>query len=454
MAQLGPPAWPEADCTATVDTSPDAGFTGIMGRGFVAWMRSHRGGVFTRGIIVGAVACVLASAPAAMAADFTVQSLECGGARGGGQADRNGLLYVACATDGGVNAPHIQIYDAQGMRSGTIKLPSYATDVAPAPDGTSVYVIDRSSQGVRRWTRQLDGTWVIDPAWKLASFTRWGSTWSATGEFLATDDDGFIYVSTGTWTSAPNAIVKFAANGSFVTDVGDFKDGWALGDIYWMNTGIAVTPDGSRVYLTEVGNNRVERFDRAADGTYTPTIVPVGNSVNDEDPRTGWCGADVRPGRLAAPYDIGIDAAEHLYVANTSCGEVKIFDADGAHLATVPVTSATGHIHAIAVDRAGRMMVAEANSVITPAGLQPLRPAPAKVQLRWATAQDTGWAYSWPRAGGASASAWLWTATGWKQASLNQGTSIWIQSMGSGFMWAWSNGSWYAIRTSDVAVRA
>lgn len=456
VVQVGPAGWPQADHHWIVDITAYAGFTGNMGRGFVAWMRSHLGDSVARGIGVGVCACILMIAPAAAAAaaDFTVQSLECGGARGGGQADRAGMLYVACATEGGVNRPHIQIYDAQGVRSGTVNLPTYATDVAPAPDGQAIYVFDRTSQSVRRWTKQLDGSWTIDPAWKLAQFTRWGSTWNATGEFLATDDDGFIYVSTGTWTTAPNAIVKFAADGSFVTDVGDFNDGWALGDIYWMNSGIAVTPDGSHVYLTEVGNNRVERFDRAADGTYSPTIVPVGNSLTDEDPRTGWCGTDVRPGRLAAPYDIGIDAAEHLYVANTSCGEVKVFDVDGVHLATIPVTSPTGHIHAIAVDRAGRVMVAEANSILTPAGVQPLRAAPPKVQLRWATQQDRGWAYAWPRAGGTGVNAWLWTTAGWQQSRIPQGTSIWIQTMSTGFMWAWTSGSWYAVRTSDIAVRA
>ncbi len=401
------------------------------------------------GVVV--VSSTIAVSPA-FGQEFGVQALACGGPRGSGQTDRSGNLYVTCATDNGITRSNIQMYSSAGVRIGTIYLPTYATDVAPSPDGSSVYVFDSSGQVVRRWNRQLDGTWRQDPAWSLSSFQRWGGTWQPTGEFIATDDEGYIYVSTGTWTSAPNAIVKYAADGSFVTDVGDYRDGWELGDIFWMNSGIAVSPDGARVYLAEVGNNRIERFDRGVGGAYTPSVVPVGNSLADEDPRTGWCGSDVRAGRLAAPYDIGLDGSERLYVANTSCNEVKIFESDGSHVATISVTSPTGHIHGIAVDRSGRAIIAEANSSVIPAGISGFTAAAAPVS-RWAVDSDKGWASVTPRSGAQSAAAWLWTSTGWRAATMAKGATIWIQPFASSWMWVWSGGSWYAMRTQDITVR-
>ncbi len=405
--------------------------------------------------LVSIVALMLLATPAVHAATFTVSTHECGGARGGGQTDTVGNLYVACNVERGATRPHIQVFNADGVRTGTIPLTSYATDVAPAPDGNAVYVFDRAGMTVRRWNRQLNGSWMRDPTWRLAKFARWGRDWEPTGEFLASDDTGNIYVSTGTWTTAPNAIVKYAPDGSYITDVGDFRDGWALGDIYWMNTGVAVSPDGRFIYLSVVGNNRIERYDRTANGSYVAAAVPVGNTPEDPDPRVGWCGADVRPGRLAAPYDIGLDGAGRIFVANTSCSQVKIFDASGVHQATIPVPSPNNRIHGIAVDRVGRVVIGEASVTLTPTGVTPLRSGQANELpgMRWATAQEAGWAVAIPRAGGALVSAWRWSPNGWTNASLARNTDIWVQPFATGWLWAWHNGSWHAVRVLDVAVR-
>ena len=56
---------------------------------------------------------------------------------------------------------------------------------------------------------------------------------------------------------------------AFVTQFGAWENSWNTGIFYWMNAGVTVTADGKSVYVGEVGNNRVQRFDRQADGSFT-----------------------------------------------------------------------------------------------------------------------------------------------------------------------------------------
>jgi hypothetical protein len=216
---------------------------------------------------------------------------------------------------------------------------------------------------------------------------------------------------------------------------------------YWMLSGITATADGMSVYAAEVGNNRIQRFDRQMDGSYVWAATPVGNDpAIDEDPRTGWCGEDVRIGRLSAPYDVGVDGAGRLYVLNTSCLQVKVFDAGGAALGMATVTNNNGgYVHGIAVDKAGRAYLPEVGTILYPTGTRPTAPTgPMRISAGYTgtatvkASNGTAWVY-----------AYRWTVAGWAGQWWPAGRTAWVQPWTQGWMWVWYGGSWYAIRYTE-----
>jgi O-antigen ligase len=329
------------------------------------------------------------------AVEYSVDSFDCGGARGSGQADELGNFYVPCGVLNRIFRPHIRVYDANGAVRQVIEIDyrdgdqAQATDVAPSPDGSHLYVMRRR---LWRLNRQPDGSYVLDRTWKLQPFPypAWGGKHDVRGEFVATDALGFLYLSSGTWYPTPNTVVKYSPTGRFVTNFGEVvKKSWDLGHFYWMLAGLTVTRDGRSVYTAEVGNNRIQRFDQQPDGTYRSTLS-FGNTPADDDPATpgdeardGICD---RPGRLAAPYDVAVDRAGDVYVINASCFhrdrsfEAIKFTADGKWITTVrPTSNLRKRIHGIAIDKDGNVYLAQANRVLRPT--TPPRPLPGALQL-------------------------------------------------------------------------
>jgi hypothetical protein len=318
---------------------------------------------------------------AASATSYTTERFECAGTRGGGQADARGWFYVACDQLNGTSQPGIAIYDPNGAAAGRVRLDfadgasNLATDVAPSPDGSYLYVV----RGQRPWRldRQADGSYVVDRAWKLAAYPypAWGGTYAATGEFIASDAQGAIYFSAGTWTSAPPTVLKYAPDGTYLTQFGSQVNGsWNPGEFWWMLAGLAATPDGRSVYTAEVGNNRIQRFDVQLDGSYRPAAM-WGNGPGDDNPATatneardGMCNVG---GKFAAPYDVGIDGAGSVYVINTSClyanqtAEVQVFTAAGQWTATYhPLSSFWDKVHALGIDPRGDVFLPQAGALM------------------------------------------------------------------------------------------
>ncbi len=97
--------------------------------------------------------------------------------------------------------------------------------------------------------------------------TQWGSYGGGHGQFgpiggIATDAAGDVYVV----DSSHNRIEKFDANGNFITDwgrkgaeIGEFDFGSSQNYTDPPGGGIAVA--GTRVYVADSGNDRIERFN-------------------------------------------------------------------------------------------------------------------------------------------------------------------------------------------------
>jgi hypothetical protein len=187
----------------------------------------------------------------------------------------------------------------------------------------------------------------------------------AEGMRIATDAHGNLFVADGVWTgNSLNTVIKFDKDGKYVTRFGEYVEGnpgdassWEQGKFYWSLGGIAVSRDGNTVYTTEVGNNRVQKWDVNESGQYVST--KMWGATQETDPeRKG----SSEPGRFAAPYDIGIDQWGDVYVMNTTVSQIQKFTGDGEHILSMTVGTEGQRAHAIAVD-------AEGNAISTETGM-------------------------------------------------------------------------------------
>jgi DNA-binding beta-propeller fold protein YncE len=165
-----------------------------------------------------------------------------------------------------------------------------------------------------------------------------GSPGSGPGQLLgptalAIDASGTISVA----DSGNERIALFGSGGNYLgamTDVGDAR-------------GIAVTPDGSRTYVTTAAS-RIVVYD------------PSGNQVDEFGGRGG------KLGKLEAPGQIALDAAGHLWVADRGNNRVQEFGPAGERLGTFGQRG-TGigefvHPTGVSVDCAGTLTVSDSSN--------------------------------------------------------------------------------------------
>ncbi len=287
---------------------------------------------------------------------------------GGGQGDDRGNLYVAVGSQ-------VKIFDKHQKEIGVIPVPKGAIDVAPAPDGTSVFVVSQIGNRYvpQRYVKDAAGGWSLDAAFKLEQFPYGGRMHDAEGMRIATDAHGNLFIADGVWTSnSLNTVIKFDSSGKYVTRFGEYVEGnpgdassWEQGRFYWSLGGIAVSRDGNTVYTTEIGNNRVQKWELQEGGDYRSTKMWGATQASDPN-RVG----SSEPGRFAAPYDIGIDQWGDVYVMNTTVSQIQKFTPDGEHVLSMNVGSNNGafregeRAHGLAVDMLGNAISTETGIVM------------------------------------------------------------------------------------------
>ena len=214
----------------------------------------------------------------------------------GAAADANGYRAVADSVNG-----RIEILAPDGSTAAVWGSPAPGPTILPNPVAVvfdaagNAYVLDQ------RRARIV----VFDRATGLPSRTI-GSQGSGPGNMLdpsalAIDAAGTLYVA----DTGNERIARFALDGSYLgatTGVGRTR-------------GIAVTPDGSRTYVAGA-NSRITVYD-AADAVLTE-FGGVGRTL----------------GKLAAPAQIALDAAGHLWVADRGNSRVQEFGPNGERLGT------------------------------------------------------------------------------------------------------------------------
>ncbi|MBC7462118.1 MAG: hypothetical protein H7287_12215, partial [Thermoleophilia bacterium] len=298
-----------------------------------------------------------------------------------GQSDDNGVLYTAYGTT-------IKRYDPAGARLPDINLAGLigsTNDVAPSPDGKSLYV-PQGTNPVVRVTLNAAGAWVKDAAWKLQNIPAGGTTWAPVGSDLYVDGRGDIYFSTGSnWVSNTvrtiEVIAKFKPDGTYITAFG--AHGVDPGQ--WnANQDVVVSRDGTRVYVGEncgvqcidsqagYQPSRVARWDYVV-GTgqyrYTKLLSAQGATNGHPYPYCEDAGA------VHSAYSLAIDNASNVYATSTTCGRIQQFstNADPAmdrfvkSIATNTDAVGSGvRNHYLNSDLAGRLFANEWGLRITP----------------------------------------------------------------------------------------
>ncbi len=152
-------------------------------------------------------------------------------------------------------------------------------------------------------TRDADGQTFMDPNASVND-AKGGVYFSSSGLFSPT-------------APAQGAVLYLAASGR-LTRVAE--------GIHYSN-GVALTPDGKTLYVSEHLSRRVLAFDVAADGTLSGRRVFVAlDKIERHDPNWGW---EVGPDGLA------VDRAGNLYIAEYGAGHMLIVDRQARLITTV-----------------------------------------------------------------------------------------------------------------------
>lgn len=138
--------------------------------------------------------------------------------------------------------------------------------------------------------------------------TSWGAPGASDGQFsnpafIATGPDGSVYVS----DSGNNRVQRFTADGAFLQSIGGAGSGPGQ---FQGPTGVGVGPDGT-VYVADSGNNRVQRFD--ANGTFLSLWGTPGSG----------------DGQFQGPTGVGVGPDGSVYVGDAGNARVQRFLADG-----------------------------------------------------------------------------------------------------------------------------
>ncbi len=209
-------------------------------------------------------------------------------------ADASGVRAVADSVAG-----RVQLLNPDGSIAAVYGSPAPGPTLLPDPvavafDGAGLaYVVDQ------RRSRVI----VFDRAGTIVRTI--GSRGSGPGKLLspsaiALDAAGTVYVA----DTGNGRVARFTSSGGYL------GSGGSLSSI----RGIAVPPDGSRIYVSDAGTNHIY------------VLTPTGGDLAQIG------GGGSKPGKLRSPGEIALDAAGNLWVADRGNHRVQAFAPDGSLL--------------------------------------------------------------------------------------------------------------------------
>jgi len=162
----------------------------------------------------------------------------------------------------------------------------------------------------------------------------WGGLGTGDGQFnspqgVAVDKmGGYIYVT----QIANDRVQKFTSDGGFVTKWGGEGSG---NGTFFNPRGIAVNSSGEFVYVADQGNHLVQKFTSA--GVF----------------ETQWGGQGSEDGKFQQPLGIAVDDSGFVYVVDSGNGRIQKFDSDGIFQAKFSSPNPTFSPRGVAVDNSG-----------------------------------------------------------------------------------------------------
>ncbi len=325
----------------------------------------------------------------------------------GGDADDAGNFYMACPVlrdldgngTGDQRAPALYEMDSTGKVTRIGYLPTeYAfndtypiRDVGVSPDGNTAYVsvgpnTDNLGQhpetnpttretmpngattgALLRLTRQADGSWLHDAAFKAGPYLIGGNYWAV--RYVDVDARGHVYITVNALVyeldPTTGAIVSSFGGGATTSYPGG---PWVEG--FDKPEGLAVTGDGSSILLVDQQHQIVQRWNRVGATDWardTTFLLGVPSQVGDYCQTTD---------HFQSPYDVATDIAGDIYVMDTTCQRVQRFTSAGVFVQTVWTnTGGDDWNHGFAVNWQGNVLLPIEEDVLVRLD-PPAKPAP------------------------------------------------------------------------------
>jgi DNA-binding beta-propeller fold protein YncE len=122
--------------------------------------------------------------------------------------------------------------------------------------------------------------------------------------------------------SANFRLQKFDMNGEFIMSWGSFGNG--DGQFYFPR-GVAVDQTDGFVYVVDMGNHRIQKFDTSTN-VLPQLLAKWGGSA---EPGHASSPLAQEAGQLRSPWGISVDGAGDVYVSDTGNHRVEKFDREG-----------------------------------------------------------------------------------------------------------------------------
>jgi hypothetical protein len=254
--------------------------------------------------------------------------------------DSEGNVYVADTNNDRIHkfdysGGHLATWGIYGTGDGEFNEP-YGVCV---DSENNVYVADRRNNRIQKFEQKFEANgellivflgWLgwngVDDGWHGPDSGSTGTSGSGDGQFkwprgVAVDSEGNVYVA----DTDNHRIQKFNSDGGFLGWIGldnlggigwhgpgsgtTGKYGYGDGQ-FWFTGDVAVDSSGN-VYVADVWNNRIQKFDLL--GNFSMKW----GSLGDGD------------GEFNQPWGVCVDSEDNIYVADTSNHRIQKFDANG-----------------------------------------------------------------------------------------------------------------------------